>query len=47
MISEKNGKKKNLMGHFWEISDELLKRIRSVYIYCIYSAYGSVQRIFL
>ena len=23
----KNGKKKNLRGHFWELSNELLKRI--------------------
>ena len=23
MISEKNGKEKNLKGHFWELSDEL------------------------
>ena len=27
MILEKNGKKKNLRGHFWELSDELLNRI--------------------
>ena len=39
MISEKNGKKKNLRRYFWELSDELLSRIGSAYRYCINSVY--------
>ena len=27
-----NGQKKNLSGNFWELSDELLNRIWSIYI---------------
>ena len=37
MVSEKNGKKKNLSVHFWELSNELLCRIWSVHRYCINS----------
>ena len=33
------GKKKNLRGHFWELSDELLDKNSSVYRYCIYIVY--------
>ena len=33
MISEKNGEKNNLRGHFKELPDGLLNRIWSVYIY--------------
>ena len=35
----KNGKKKNLRGHFGELLHELLNRIWSVYRYCINSVY--------
>ena len=35
MISEKNGEKENLSGHFWELLDKLLKRIWSGYRYYI------------
>ena len=32
-------KKRNLRPYFWEQSDELLKRIWSVYKYCINAVY--------
>ena len=32
---QKNGKKKNSKGAFWELSDESFYRIQSVYRYCI------------
>ena len=37
MISEKNYTKKNLRGHFGELSAELSNRIRSMYRYRINS----------
>ena len=46
MVSEKNGKKKNLRGHFWELLYELQNRIWDyiyiyiyIYIYCIKNVY--------
>ena len=39
MVLEKNGQKKNLREHFWELLDELLHRISSVCRYCINSVY--------
>ena len=39
MISEKKWYEKNLSRHFWELSDELLTRIWSVYWCCINSVY--------
>ena len=34
-----NGKKKNLRRYFWELSEELLNRIWSIYRYCINIVY--------
>ena len=31
--------KQNLIGQFWELSNELLNRISSVYKYCINDVY--------
>ena len=39
MISERNGQKKHLRGHFGELSEESLNRIWSVHRYCIISVY--------
>ena len=39
MISEKNGKKKNLRVHFCKLLDKLLNRILSIYRSCINSVY--------
>ena len=46
MMSEKC-KKKNLKGHFWVLSDELLKRNWSVYRYFINSIYVLCKDSFL
>ena len=31
-----NDKKKNLRGHFWQLSDELLNKILPVYVFFVY-----------
>ena len=37
LVSEKNGKNKNLIEHFLELMEELLHRTLSVYVYFINS----------